>query len=125
MERNQLETNKRLEENNKRLDDVMKSNIKLQQMLLSVLGNVSGKDTSKDSPLESSPLQIQRETSDSRGRNLSNVDACSVGKDKSEMWWDNLCQKSGDEDIAVFEANEVLSSPAKRSSQVSPISRSN
>ena len=125
MERNQMETNKRLEDNNKRLDDVMKSNIKLQQMLLSVLGNVSGKESMEDGNFESSPLQIRRETSDSGGRNMSNVDAASVGKDKSELWWDNLCQKSGDEDIAVLEGEGLLSSPSKRSSHVSFNARSN
>ena len=119
MERNQLETNKRLDENNKRLDDVMKSNMKLQEMLVSVLGNISGKNPRGDSPVESSPVKRGNDNSESEGRNMSNVDACSVGRDKSELWWDNFCDQSGDEAIAVLQGNEELPSPVKRSLQVS------
>lgn len=119
MERNQVETNKRLEENNKRLDDVMKSNMNLQQMITSVLNSFSGTDTRKDGVVEKCRVQGIGETSENVQRRMSDVDAGSGDKKKSKTWWDDMCQQSGDEDLPNFQGNKHYSASARRMSQVS------
>ena len=119
MERNQVETNKRLDESNKRLDDVLKTNMNLQQMLLSVLSNISGKDNRKDGIADSCTVQIRGETSENGAGNIPGVNASSGEKEYSEQWWNDLDRKSGDEGaVKNVERNEVSAS-GRPQSQVS------
>ena len=54
-------------------------------MLLPVLSNFSGKDTKKEGLAEICPVQRQGETSGNGAQNMSNVDACSGGKEFNEV----------------------------------------
>lgn len=93
MERNQVETNRRL-------DEVMKSNLDVKNILLSVLNNVSGKEESERHHGESSKAYTREETSCGGAGSEPRLNRSSEGRDNSEKWWDDLCGASDDEDVA-------------------------
>ena len=94
MEKNQAETNKRLD---KRLDDVMNSNLTLQNMIASVLNNLSGKDTGKSVQAKVAPNQLAGGTSADGFAENCNAKSASSGSGKSEKWWDENCGSSEDD----------------------------
>ena len=93
MERNQVETNRRL-------DEVMKSNMNLQNILLFVLNNISGKEESKGRHGESSRNYTGEETLCGGAGFESRLNRCAEERDNSERWWDELCGASEDQDVA-------------------------
>lgn len=93
MERNQAEINKRL-------DDVMKSNLNLQNMLETVIISLSGNEVVRDHHVIRKETPLTRETSPigAGGDLRRNRDSGGLGC--NEQCWDVLCRTSDDEDYA-------------------------
>ena len=93
LERNHLETNRRL-------DEVMKSNLNLQSMLETVLRNQSRSDEGKrDEVFKTSTPAVKETVTHAEGSETLHRRE-SAGKGSSEQWWDDLC-KSTDDDLAA------------------------
>lgn len=89
MERNQVETNKRL-------DDVMKSNMNLQNMLQTMLSSLSCTDVARDKNLIRTGTPILGETSGNGTDVDFHKEGESGGLGSNEQWWDVLCRTSDD-----------------------------
>ena len=98
MEKKQGETNRRLDDVMESNLNLQKSNLNLQNMLMSVLSNLTGKDGFQGARTEGALQSDPAGTSGQLARTNSNRDGESGGSGSSEMWWDKLCKTSEDEE---------------------------
>ena len=87
----------RLSAMEKRLEDVLQSNMQLQAMLRTVLNTVSPdvvKDIRDIPPSESPGVEEQPDTEQ---KNNCTGAMNSTGLVNSECWWDNVCKSSDEE----------------------------
>lgn len=83
-------------ETNKRLDDVMKSNMNLQSMLQTMLSSLSCTDVARDKNLIRTGTPILGETSGNGTDVDFHKEGESGGLGSSEQWWNVLCRTSDD-----------------------------
>lgn len=119
MERCQMETNRRLEEVMESNLSLQKSNMSLQNMLASMLTNISGKNPDKNDTPNGSRERIAGETSGNDAPFETKVDRCSGGKGSSEQWWDGLCATSEEEETVKEVPKKRMSSYTGNRTQVS------
>lgn len=100
---------------NRRLDDVMKSNLNLQNMLRTVLSNLSGTDVVEGAHVESACVRIPGETSGNGAGGNFHIEGDSGGLGSSEQWWDILCRTSvEEEDADDRNENNVSTNPSSK-----------
>ena len=89
---------KNQEETNKRLVDVMQSNLDLRSMLQSFISSLSNSDASASAKLPRTGSTKPGESSFSDPNPPAPVVANSSAPGSSERWWDRLCKSSEEED---------------------------
>ena len=84
-------------ETNKRLDDVLKSNLTLPSMLQSVLYDFCRSDVRDKSTLPRTDSTAIGNSSRNADEDFDQRRRSSSGYDGSEKWWDSLCKSTSDE----------------------------
>ena len=91
VERNQAETDRKLE-------DVMQSNLDLKNLLKTVITSLTGNEVAVDRRAIQQVESVHSETSWSGGINARNKETIPDDVVAQEQWWDLLCRASDDED---------------------------
>ena len=115
LERNHLETNRRL-------DEVIKSNLNLQRLLEIVVSNQSRNDEGRrDEVFKTSTPAVKETVTPAEASNTLNRRE-SAGKGSSEQWWDDMC-KSTDDDLDA--CTIVAPKPASHRQQKAKVNQQN
>ena len=118
VERNQMETNKRLEEVMRSNHNVMQSNQNLQRMLQSVLTSLSRPGVGEELNVQRKARLPSAKSSEEIGDPALPVEGEPSKLNMSEEWWDRVCRTSGDEENESKEKVGAEEISSTRSCQV-------